>query len=68
MMLLRSKCGFQVQYQATFCIWLMAFSPDIASKIAKHNPVPILADILGEAAKEKVTRIVLATFRVRQIF
>jgi len=30
----------------------------------RYNPVPILADILGEAAKEKVTRIVLATFRV----
>ena len=27
--------------------------------------IPILSDILSESVKEKVTRIVLATFRVR---
>ncbi|XP_077966208.1 V-type proton ATPase subunit H-like isoform X2 [Styela clava] len=63
MHVLHSKCGFQVQYQAIFCVWLMAFTPEIATNINRYNPVPVLADILGEAAKEKVTRIVLATFR-----
>jgi len=42
----------------------MTFSPTIAGQMSKDNPVPVLADVLGEAAKEKVTRIVLATFRV----
>ena len=42
----------------------MSFSPELSSNMVRYNPVPVLADILGEAAKEKVTRIVLATFRV----
>ena len=29
------------------------------------NIIPILSDILSESVKEKVTRIILATFRVR---
>ena len=30
----------------------------------RYNVIPILADILSESVKEKVTRIILATFRV----
>ena len=30
----------------------------------KYNAIPVLADILTEAVKEKVTRMILATFRV----
>ena len=62
--LLNTKCGFQVQYQTIVCIWLLSFTPELSTRMVRYNPVPILADILGEAAKEKVTRIVLATFRV----
>ena len=43
----------------------MSFTPEISNAMVRYNPIPVLADILGEAAKEKVTRIVLATFRVR---
>ncbi|XP_026693601.2 V-type proton ATPase subunit H isoform X1 [Ciona intestinalis] len=63
MAVLQTKCGFQIQYQTTVCIWLLTFSPEIVDQMVAFNPVPLLADILGEAAKEKVTRIVLATFR-----
>lgn len=63
MTVLSFKCGFQIQYQTIFCVWLLAFTPEIATKLNQYNPVPVLADILGDAAKEKVTRIVLATFR-----
>lgn len=60
---LAGKVGFQIQYQLTFCLWCMTFSPDLADKMNKYNVIPILADILSESAKEKVTRIILATFR-----
>ena len=30
------------------------------------NVIPVLSDILSESVKEKVTRIILATFRVSQ--
>lgn len=31
----------------------------------RFNVIPILADILSDSVKEKVTRIILAVFRVR---
>lgn len=37
-------------------------------KIFRFNVIPILADILSESAKEKVTRIILAMFRVNAFF
>uniref|UniRef100_H2Y8C4 V-type proton ATPase subunit H n=1 Tax=Ciona savignyi TaxID=51511 RepID=H2Y8C4_CIOSA len=63
MAVLQTKCGFQIQYQTIVCIWLFTFTPALVAKMVGFNPVPLLVDILGEAAKEKVTRIVLATFR-----
>ncbi|CAK8683350.1 V-type proton ATPase subunit H-like isoform X3 [Clavelina lepadiformis] len=61
--LLYTKCGFQLQYQTIFCIWLITFSPELCDRMVQYNSVPVLADILAEAAKEKVTRIILGTFR-----
>lgn len=40
-----------------FFIYIMAFY--------RFNVIPILADILSDSVKEKVTRIILAVFRVR---
>jgi V-type H+-transporting ATPase subunit H len=60
---LPGKVGFQIQYQLTFCLWVLTFDPPLADKLSKCNIVPILADILSESVKEKVTRIILATFR-----
>jgi len=62
---LSGKVGFQIQYQLTFCIWVMSFDPVVADKISKTNTnvIPMLSDILSESVKEKVTRIILATFR-----
>lgn len=62
--LLHPKSGFQIHYQTIVCIWLMSFIPQLADQmLAPHNPVPKLADVLSGVSKEKVTRIVLATFR-----
>lgn len=48
-----------------FCVWLLAFSPQLCEQLRRYNVVPALSDILQESVKEKVTRIILAAFRVR---
>ncbi|RWS30120.1 V-type proton ATPase subunit H-like isoform X1 [Leptotrombidium deliense] len=60
---LSSKVNFQVQYQVTFCLWILTFNPALAEKMSKCNVIPVLADVLTESVKEKVTRIILATLR-----
>ncbi|XP_019733506.1 V-type proton ATPase subunit H isoform X2 [Hippocampus comes] len=60
---LSNKCGFQLQYQMIFCVWLLAFSPQLCEQLRRYNVVPALSDILQESVKEKVTRIILAGFR-----
>lgn len=61
---LSNKCGFQLQYQMIFSIWLLAFSPQMCEHLRRYNIIPVLSDILQESVKEKVTRIILAAFRV----
>ncbi|XP_050423340.1 V-type proton ATPase subunit H-like [Adelges cooleyi] len=60
---LSGRVNFQIQYQLIFCVWVMTFNPRLAGQINEFNVIPILADILGDSAKEKVTRIILAVFR-----
>lgn len=60
---LSGRVGFQLQYQLIFCLWCLTFNEDISSRLDKYSVIPILADILSEAVKEKVMRIVLATYR-----
>lgn len=60
---LGSKVGFQLQYQFVFCLWVITFDPQLANKVSKCNVIPTLSDILSESAKEKVTRIVVASLR-----
>ncbi|KAM7302446.1 V-type proton ATPase subunit H [Ixodes scapularis] len=60
---LAGRVNFQIQYQLTFCLWVMTFNVNLAQRMHKYNVIPILADILSESGKEKVTRIILATFR-----
>lgn len=61
--ILSSRVNFQVQYQLVFCLWVLTFNPLLAGKMNKFSVIPILADILNDCAKEKVTRIILAVFR-----
>jgi len=60
---LSGRVGFQVQYQLIFCLWCLTFNEDIAARLEKYSIIPILADIMSEAVKEKVQRIILATYR-----
>eukprot|EP00794_Sanderia_malayensis_P011881 gene11881-13114_t len=54
---------FQLQYQLIFSIWMLSFNEEIAAKICESNVIPVLADILRESQKEKVTRIIVAALR-----
>lgn len=60
---LAGKANFQLQYQLVFCIWCLTFNPSIAERMHRHGVIPTLADILSESTKEKVIRIIVATFR-----
>ncbi|TNY18749.1 ATPase, V1 complex, subunit H [Rhodotorula diobovata] len=62
--LLRASPSPQMQYQLAFCFWLLTFEDQIASEINAHyNLIPLLLDVSKRAIKEKVIRVVLASFR-----
>jgi len=62
--LLATNIGFQLQYQLIFVLWLLSFDTRIAERMIGANAViRVLADILRESGKEKVTRIIIATLR-----
>ena len=65
---LRGKVNFQIQYQLSFCLWVLTFNITIAEKLNAYGVIPVLADILADAQKEKVSRIILAVFRVSTYF
>ncbi|KAG2182831.1 hypothetical protein INT44_005812 [Umbelopsis vinacea] len=60
----RTSPGPQMQYQVIFCIWLLTFDAQIASTINRqYDIIPLLIDIAKSALKEKVIRVVIASFR-----
>ncbi|KAM0787224.1 hypothetical protein ACM66B_006462 [Microbotryomycetes sp. NB124-2] len=62
--LLRTNPTAQMQYQLGFCFWLLTFEKEIAENMnQKYNIIPLLTDLARQAVKEKVIRIVVATFR-----
>ncbi|CAF1042478.1 unnamed protein product [Adineta steineri] len=58
-----ASVGFQVQYQLTFCLWVLTFNTNIAAIMSKYTIIPRLAEILAESQKEKVTRMIVAFLR-----
>ena len=32
---LSGKVGFQIQYQLTFCLWVMTFDPTVADRVSR---------------------------------
>lgn len=63
MQALSGKTNFQLQYQLIFCVWCLTFNSDIAVHVQNSGIIQLLGDILSECSKEKVVRIILATFR-----
>lgn len=65
---LEARANFQIQYQLIFCVWICTFDYDLTLTMNRYNAIPNLADILSESIKEKVIRMILATFRVSPVF
>ncbi|KAH9951506.1 ATPase V1 complex subunit H [Amylocystis lapponica] len=62
--ILRHNPGPQMSYQVGFCIWLLTFEQEVAEQInVKYDIIPLLIDIAQAAIKEKVIRVIVATFR-----
>ncbi|KAI9099341.1 armadillo-type protein [Phlyctochytrium arcticum] len=54
----------QMQYQVIYILWLSTLLPDISKDIQrKYDIIPVLIEIAKGAIKEKVTRVVVATFK-----
>lgn len=60
---LNGKANFQLQYQLIFALWCLTFNADIARKAPSLGVIQALGDILSESSKEKVIRIIVATFK-----
>ncbi|KAH8833511.1 armadillo-type protein [Flagelloscypha sp. PMI_526] len=64
MKILSSQPGPQMSYQVAFCIWLLSFEQEVAEQInKKYDVIPLLIDVAQGAVKEKVIRVIIATFR-----
>ncbi|KAG8979224.1 H(+)-transporting V1 sector ATPase subunit H [Tulasnella sp. 427] len=51
-------------YQVGFCFWLLTFEQDIAEQInRKFDIIPLLMIIAQNVIKEKVQRVIIATYR-----
>ncbi|KAJ7286026.1 ATPase V1 complex subunit H [Mycena rebaudengoi] len=62
--ILKHKPGPQMSYQIAFCIWLLSFEQNVAEDInKKYDIIPLLIDVAQGAVKEKVIRVIVATFR-----
>ncbi|KAL1924262.1 uncharacterized protein VTP21DRAFT_7297 [Calcarisporiella thermophila] len=54
----------QMNYQTIFCLWLLSFEDEYAALLNKqYGIIPTLIDIAKSAIKEKVIRVIVATFR-----
>ncbi|KAG6910921.1 hypothetical protein DXG01_006604 [Tephrocybe rancida] len=62
--ILKHKPGPQMSYQVAFCFWLLSFEQNVAEELdKKYDVIPLLVDVAQGAVKEKVIRVVVATFR-----
>ncbi|KAJ6547152.1 ATPase V1 complex subunit H [Mycena capillaripes] len=62
--ILKHKPSPQMSYQVAFCIWLLSFEQNVAENInKKYDIIPLLVDVAQGAVKEKVIRVIVATFR-----
>ncbi|KAG1454585.1 hypothetical protein G6F46_007379 [Rhizopus delemar] len=51
-------------YELTFAIWLLTFDPHVAKHLNKKcNLIPLLVDHAKTSVKEKVVRVIMATFK-----
>lgn len=61
---LKRNPGPQMSYQVAYCFWLLSFEQEVAEQInQKYDIIPLFVDIAQAAVKEKVIRVIVATFR-----
>ncbi|KAI9322897.1 armadillo-type protein [Dichotomocladium elegans] len=54
----------QVLYELCFAIWLLTFDQEIAANLnRKYDVIPTLIEVAKSAVKEKVIRVIVATFK-----
>ncbi|TCD68244.1 H(+)-transporting V1 sector ATPase subunit H [Steccherinum ochraceum] len=62
--ILKQNPGPQMSYQVAFCFWLLTFEVEVAEQINKRfDIIPLLTNVAQSAVKEKVVRVIVATFR-----
>ncbi|KAH7107786.1 ATPase, V1 complex, subunit H [Auriculariales sp. MPI-PUGE-AT-0066] len=62
--ILKANPSPQMAYQVCFCLWLLTFDETVAANInSKFDVVVTLTGIAQAAVKEKVIRVIIATFR-----
>jgi V-type H+-transporting ATPase subunit H len=62
--ILRKESTAQVQYQSIYILWVLSFEPIVAKELEKvYHIVPVFKDVAKAAIKEKVIRIIIATFK-----
>ncbi|WVO17514.1 hypothetical protein L204_105207 [Cryptococcus depauperatus] len=61
---LKTNSNPQAQYWAIFCIWQLSFEKEAAENMDKRfDVIAVLINVAKAAVKEKVTRVVVATFK-----
>lgn len=61
--LLDRKITFQLQYQLVFCVWMLSFQREVVEKMKEYPVAAVLCDVLRATNREKVQRVIFATFR-----
>ncbi|THH31773.1 hypothetical protein EUX98_g2445 [Antrodiella citrinella] len=62
--ILKQNAGPQMSYQVAFCFWLLTFEGEVSEQINKRfDIIPLLTNVAQTAVKEKVIRVIVATFR-----
>jgi len=62
--ILESNPSPQMCYQVCFCFWLLTFEKNVAEQInRKFDIIPLLMSIAQSVVKEKVQRVIVATYR-----
>ena len=67
--ILKKSSAPQKVYELTFAVWLLSFDEQVAKHLdRKCQVIPTLVDMAKVAVKEKVIRVIIATFRVSHDF
>lgn len=67
--ILKKSSAPQKVYELTFAIWLLSFDDEVAKNLdRKCHVISTLVDFAKSAVKEKVIRVIMATFRVSECF